>query len=152
MIVAIDQNICTGCRECAEVCPAYAIVGEQGKPQTIDTDRCVMCGQCVQKCKSYVSVLTHGKDAYERVKKERNIPDSVQEPLFAKLTGLLPERGEGLLQTKTDSPLCSALRQCGLPLQRNLAQSLEPLLRENYPQLFMLLALTGYTIPTSRRT
>ena len=65
MIVAIDQNICTGCRECAEVCPAYAIVGEQGKPQTIDTDRCVMCGQCVQKCKSYVSVLTHGKDAYE---------------------------------------------------------------------------------------
>ena len=83
MIVAIDQNICTGCRECAEVCPAYAIVGEQGKPQTIDTDRCVMCGQCVQKCKSYVSVLTHGKDAYERVKKERNIPDSVQEPLFA---------------------------------------------------------------------
>ena len=70
MIVAIDQNICTGCRECAEVCPAYAIVGEQGKPQTIDTDRCVMCGQCVQKCKSYVSVLTHGKDAYERVKKK----------------------------------------------------------------------------------
>lgn len=83
MIVAIDQNLCTGCRECAEVCPAYAIVGEQGKPQTIDTSRCVMCGQCVQKCKSYVSILTHGKDAYEKVKKERNIPDCVQEPLFA---------------------------------------------------------------------
>lgn len=83
MIVAIDKNLCTGCRECAEVCPAYAIVGEQGQPQTIDVSRCVMCGQCVQKCKSYVSILTHGKDAYEKVKKERNIPDSVQEPLFA---------------------------------------------------------------------
>lgn len=83
MIVAIDQNLCTGCRECAEVCPAYAIVGEQGKPQTIDTEKCVMCGQCVQKCKSYVSILTHGKDAYEKVKKERHIPDCVQEPLFA---------------------------------------------------------------------
>ena len=83
MIVAIDKNICTGCRECAEVCPAYAIVGEQGEPQTIDESRCVRCGQCVQKCKSYVSVLTHGKDAYERVKKERHIPDCVQEPLFA---------------------------------------------------------------------
>lgn len=83
MIVAIDQNLCTGCRECAEVCPAYAIVGEQGQPQTIDVSRCVMCGQCVQKCKSYVSILTHGKDAYEKVKKERNIPDCVQEPLFA---------------------------------------------------------------------
>lgn len=83
MIVAIDQNLCTGCRECAEVCPAYAIVGEQGQPQTIDVSRCVMCGQCVQKCKSYVSILTHGKDAYEKVKKERKIPDCVQEPLFA---------------------------------------------------------------------
>ncbi len=83
MIVAIDQNLCTGCRECAEVCPAYAIVGEQGEPQTIDVSRCVMCGQCVQKCKSYVSILTHGKEAYEKVRKERKIPDSVQEPLFA---------------------------------------------------------------------
>ncbi len=42
-----------------------------------------MCGQCVQKCKSYVSILTHGREAYDRVKKERHIPDSVQEPLFA---------------------------------------------------------------------
>ena len=83
MIVAIDKNLCTGCRECAEVCPAYAIVGEQGQPQTIDESRCVMCGQCVQKCKSYVSILTHGREAYDRVKKERHIPDSVQEPLFA---------------------------------------------------------------------
>lgn len=83
MIVAIDQNLCTGCRECAEVCPAFAIVGEKGQPQKIDESKCVMCGQCVQKCKSYVSILTHGKDAYERVKKERNIPDCVQEPLFA---------------------------------------------------------------------
>ena len=82
MIVEIDKNICTGCRECAEVCPAYAIVGEPGEPQTIDESRCVRCGQCVQKCKSYVSVLSHGKDAYERVKKERHIPDCVQEPLF----------------------------------------------------------------------
>ncbi len=83
MIVAIDQKLCTGCRECAEVCPAYAITGEQGQPQTIDVDKCIMCGQCVQKCKSYVSILTHGKAAYEAVKKERNIPDCVQEPLFA---------------------------------------------------------------------
>ena len=42
-----------------------------------------MCGQCIQKCKSYVSVLTHGKQAYDRIRKERNIPETVQEPLFA---------------------------------------------------------------------
>ncbi|MGI6095770.1 MAG: [FeFe] hydrogenase, group A [Lachnospiraceae bacterium] len=83
MIVAIDQNLCTGCRECAEVCPVNAIVGEPGKPQMIDEDRCVKCGQCIQKCKSYVSILTHGRDAYEKVKEERKIPASVAEPLFA---------------------------------------------------------------------
>ncbi len=82
-VVEIDKNICTGCRECAKVCPAYAIEGEQGQPQTINTDKCVMCGQCVQKCKSYVSIVTHGYDAYEKVRKERGIPESVKEPLFA---------------------------------------------------------------------
>ena len=37
-VIDIDKSICTGCRECAKVCPAYAIVGEQGEPQTIDTE------------------------------------------------------------------------------------------------------------------
>lgn len=82
-VIDIDKNICTGCRECANVCPAYAIIGEQGQPQTIDTDKCIMCGQCVQKCKSYVSILTHGAGTYEKIRAERNLPESVQEPLFA---------------------------------------------------------------------
>lgn len=83
MYIAIDPNICTGCQECAEVCPSYAITGEKGKPQIIDEKRCVMCGQCVQKCKAYVSVLTHGQEMYEQVREERKIPESVNEPLFA---------------------------------------------------------------------
>lgn len=83
MIVAIDREICTGCRECAQVCPTGAIQGEQGKSQSIDPDKCVMCGQCVQKCKAFVSAATHGTSIYEKIKKERGIPASVQEPLFA---------------------------------------------------------------------
>lgn len=82
-VIEIDKNICTGCRECTKVCPADAIEGPQGQAQTINTDKCIMCGQCVQKCKSYVSLLTHGEDAYEKVRKERHLPDSVTEPLFA---------------------------------------------------------------------
>ena len=82
-VVEIDKNICTGCQECTKVCPAYAIEGNPGEPQTINVEKCVMCGQCVQKCKSYVSIVTHGYDAYNKVKKERGIPDCVNEPLFA---------------------------------------------------------------------
>ena len=73
-VVEIDKNICTGCQECTKVCPAYAIEGEKGEPQTINIEKCVMCGQCVQKCKSYVSIVTHGYDAYNKVRKERGIP------------------------------------------------------------------------------
>ena len=82
-VITIDKNICTGCRECAKVCPVNAIEGVQGQPQVINTDKCVMCGQCVQKCKSYVSLVTHGAGAYEKVRAERNLPETVQEPLFA---------------------------------------------------------------------
>ncbi len=83
MIINIDKDICTGCRECAEICPAYAINGEQGKPQEIDYDKCVMCGQCVQKCKSYLSLIEQGPEAYNKKRAERNLPETVKEPLFA---------------------------------------------------------------------
>jgi len=83
VIINIDKDVCTGCRECAEVCPVSAIAGEQGKPQEIDYDKCVMCGQCIQKCKSYVSIVDHGTEAYAIKRDERNLPSSVLEPLFA---------------------------------------------------------------------
>ncbi len=83
MVINIDKDICTGCQECVEVCPSYAIEGEKGKPQEINQDKCVMCGQCVQKCKSYVSLIDHGKSIYDEKIKERNLPKTLKEPLFA---------------------------------------------------------------------
>jgi ferredoxin hydrogenase len=82
-VIAIDQNICTGCQECTKICPNLAIEGLPHQPQKINEDKCVMCGQCVQKCKSYVSIAEHGLNAYQQVHKERALPDSVKEPLFA---------------------------------------------------------------------
>ena len=82
-VIKIDKNICTGCQECTKVCPAYAIEGEHGQPQTINEDRCIRCGQCVQKCKAFVSPAMDGLEKYEKVRKERKLPDSVKEPLFA---------------------------------------------------------------------
>lgn len=82
-VVAIDQSICTGCKECTNICPTLAIEGLIHQPQKVAEERCVMCGQCVQKCKSYVSIAEHGAAAYDKVRRERGLPESVKEPLFA---------------------------------------------------------------------
>jgi ferredoxin hydrogenase len=82
-VVTIDQDICTGCQECTKVCPVFAIEGNPHEPQKIVEDRCVFCGQCVQKCKSYISLVDHPKGLYEQKRKERGLPESVTEPLFA---------------------------------------------------------------------
>jgi ferredoxin len=44
-----DQNACTGCGECAEVCPVNAVVMEHDLPR-IDTQWCIGCGVCVSRC------------------------------------------------------------------------------------------------------
>ena len=81
-VIKIDKDICTGCQECTNVCPAYAISGEHGKPQEIDENRCIRCGQCVQKCKACISAAD-GRDKYEAKREERRLPKTVNEPLFA---------------------------------------------------------------------
>ena len=81
--IKIDKDICAGCHECADICPVGAISGEKGMCHTIDESKCIHCGQCVQKCKSYLSPDREGVEKYFDKLKERNLPDSVREPLFA---------------------------------------------------------------------
>jgi ferredoxin hydrogenase len=82
-IINIDKELCTGCRRCAEVCPVNAIVGEEGKPQSIDTNLCVICGQCVQTCSVYASSFDEDITPREEKLEERGILSSVKEPIFA---------------------------------------------------------------------
>jgi len=82
-IIKIDQELCTGCQRCVEVCPVNAIQGKPGEPQTIDVERCVVCGQCVQKCNSYAPAFEEGIASRETKLAERGLLPSVKEPLFA---------------------------------------------------------------------
>lgn len=83
MIVDIDKDLCTGCRECSKVCPVDAIEGEHGKPQQINVDKCIICGQCVQVCKSYASIIDESIEFVDNIKNQRKIPSIIKEPMFA---------------------------------------------------------------------
>ena len=49
MAVQINQEKCTGCGLCVEICPVEAISMEDDKAK-IDAEKCVDCGQCVEEC------------------------------------------------------------------------------------------------------
>lgn len=49
MSAQIDQNKCTGCGICVDICPLEAISMENDKAK-VDKDTCTECGQCVDEC------------------------------------------------------------------------------------------------------
>ncbi len=46
----LDENKCTGCGICTDVCP-HAVFGIEGRRARIfDLDRCMECGACAVNC------------------------------------------------------------------------------------------------------
>ena len=53
----INQQDCTGCRDCTSVCPTWAIEVEE--KARINSLSCMPCGNCQKACPSYA--ITYGK-------------------------------------------------------------------------------------------
>jgi Fe-S-cluster-containing hydrogenase component 2 len=49
MAVIVDQEKCTGCGKCEEVCPVEAIEMASDKA-VVDEEACVDCGTCIEEC------------------------------------------------------------------------------------------------------
>ena len=47
----INPELCTGCRVCRKKCPVDAITGEKKKPHQIDQEKCTYCGTCFDVCR-----------------------------------------------------------------------------------------------------
>lgn len=48
MAAKVDQDKCSGCGKCAEICPVQAINIENEK--AIISDDCIECGACLNAC------------------------------------------------------------------------------------------------------
>jgi electron transport complex protein RnfB len=72
----VDEEECTGCRTCEEVCPMDAIIVNE--VSHINRERCIGCGVCVAKCPSEAIFL--------RDKEERIVPPEDGADLIAKIT------------------------------------------------------------------
>ena len=81
--IEIDQELCTGCRRCADICPVGAIGGPEGMPVDINYDKCVFCGQCVQICSAYQEYKSEDTTPRKTKIEERGLLATVKEPLFA---------------------------------------------------------------------
>ena len=49
MPAEVNEECCTGCNACVEVCPVEAIEMVDGKAH-VDGDKCIECGVCVGTC------------------------------------------------------------------------------------------------------
>jgi len=49
MAIQIDQEKCSGCGLCVDICPLEAISLENDKAK-VDKGTCTECGQCVDEC------------------------------------------------------------------------------------------------------
>jgi Pyruvate/2-oxoacid:ferredoxin oxidoreductase delta subunit len=65
-----DEEACSGCGACAEICPVEAVTVEDGRP-VIDLDWCIGCGVCVPECPGEAAGLRLREDRSDRLPAER---------------------------------------------------------------------------------
>ncbi len=50
--LAFDEELCTGCGMCVEVCPHAVFLVEADRAVVRDRDACIECGACMTNCEA----------------------------------------------------------------------------------------------------
>lgn len=69
-MIAIDGSRCTGCGNCALVCPHRVIEMEQGRAFLAVEDRCIECGACQLNCSEAAVSVTKGTGCLVAIARE----------------------------------------------------------------------------------
>jgi NAD-dependent dihydropyrimidine dehydrogenase PreA subunit len=48
----VDQEKCTGCEECVDICPVEVFEMTDGKSQPVNAEECMGCESCVESCEA----------------------------------------------------------------------------------------------------
>ncbi len=46
----VDQDKCTGCEECVDICPVEVFEMVEGKSSPVNAEECMGCESCVESC------------------------------------------------------------------------------------------------------
>ena len=72
----VDQDECTGCEACEEICPMDAIeMDEEKTVASVNLDRCIGCGLCVTVCEFDAMSLKDKKET-EKIEPPANIVET----------------------------------------------------------------------------
>jgi len=58
----VEEDLCTNCGVCANVCPFSAITWSKGQPAEVITAACTGCGTCAAECKFNAIKMRHFSD------------------------------------------------------------------------------------------
>ena len=58
--VRLDENACTGCGMCGQVCPHGVFAMENGAARIFDRNLCMECGACAKNCPEQAISVTPG--------------------------------------------------------------------------------------------
>ncbi len=58
--LALDQDRCSGCSMCIQVCPHGVFAIESGRALILDRDLCMECGACARNCPTCAITVSAG--------------------------------------------------------------------------------------------
>ena len=56
----LDEESCTGCRLCVQVCPRSVLAMEGKRARVVSRDACIECGACSRNCPAGAVTVTAG--------------------------------------------------------------------------------------------